>query len=181
MEAKMSTMRMLSLAFTASICWAAVSQAAPVSLNVKYGLWAMTTTGTASGTPPVPAANLARLTPAQRAQVAAAMSKAMGVINQPQTYNSCVTADSLQRGFKDPDLSNGCTQTIVSSTPTDMMVKVACTGSHRMQGTFHFQASSPEAISGTVDMTVSDGGGAMKVDRQITGKWLSADCGDVKP
>lgn len=177
----MSTMRMLSLALCASVCFAAASQAASVSLDLKYGLWAITTTGTSSGAPPVPAADLANLTPAQRAKVAAAMAAAMGAANKPHTYKSCITAASLQRGFKEPDLSNGCTQTILSSTPTDMQVKVACTGRHPMKGTFHFQASSPEAIAGTVDMTVSEGGRSMKVNRQISGKWLAADCGTVKP
>ncbi len=177
----MSNLRILSLALTATLISAAASQAATVSLNLKYGLWEITSAGTTSGVPQVPAAALANLTPAQKAKMQAAIAAAMASAGKPHTYKSCVTAESLQRGFSDPELSNGCTETVVSSTPTDMQVKIACTGRHPMQGTFHFQASSPEAIDGTVDMAVTEGGSAMKVNRQISGKWVAADCGDVKP
>ncbi len=177
----MTNLRILSLALAASVCWAAASQAAPVSLNLKYGLWEITSAGTTSGAPPIPAAALANLPPAQKAKIQAAMAAAMASANTPHTYKSCVTAESIQRGFKDPELSNGCTETVVSSSPTDMEVKIACTGRHQMSGTVHFQASSPEAMNGTVDMTLADGGNSMKVNRQISGKWVSADCGNVKP
>ncbi len=177
----MSKLRILSLALGASVCLAAAGHAAPVSLNVQNGLWNMTTAGTTSGTPTIPAAQLAKLSPAQRAQVAAMMAAALATADKPITYQSCVTPESLQHGFKDPELSGGCTETVVSSTATEMNVKIVCTGSHHMTGSFHVQASSPQAISATAEMTVTDGGGAMKVNRQITGKWVSADCGDVKP
>ena len=177
----MSNMRILSLALTASVCWAAAGQAAPVSLNLKYGLWEVTSVGTTSGAPPIPPAALANLTPAQKAKMQAAIAAAMASSSKPHTYKSCITAESIQHGFRDPDLSNGCTETVVSSTPTDMQVNLACTGRHPMTGTFHFQTSSPEAMSGTVEVNVAGGGNTMKVNRQISGKWVAADCGDVKP
>ncbi len=177
----MSTLRMLSLALSASVCLAAASQAASVSLNLKYGLWEVTSTGTTSGAPPIPAADLANLTPAQKAKMTAALAVAMAASNKPHTYKSCVTAESIQRGFKDPELSNGCTQTVAASTPTSMEVQIACTGRHQMSGTVHFDAPSPQAMNGTIDMTVSEGGNVMKINRQISGKWLAADCGSVKP
>jgi hypothetical protein len=177
----MTTLRMLAIALTASVSLAAAGEAASMSLNLHYGLWEMSSAGTISGAPPIPAADLAKLTPAQRAQMAAVMASAMSAANKPHTFKSCITADSLQRGFKDPELSNGCTQTILSSTSTDMEVKVACTGRHTMDGTFQFQAASPEAINGTIDMSVMEGSNTMKINRTITGRWVGADCGKVKP
>ncbi len=177
----MSNMRILSMALTATALWVAASQAAPVSLNLKYGLWEVTSAGTIKGAPPIPASALANLSPAQKAQMQAAMAAAMASANKPHTYKSCVTAESIQRGFRDPELSNGCTETVVSSTATDMQVKIACTGRQKMSGTIHFQASSPQAMSGVIDVTVAENGGAMKVNRQISGKWVGADCGAVKP
>jgi len=47
-------------------------------------------------------------------------------------------------------------------------------------GAFHFETSSPEAVSGTVNMTVSEGAHSMTMKRVIAGKWIGADCGDVK-
>ncbi len=178
----MKSMRILPLVLTASVLCAAAAQAAAISLNVKLGLWEVTSTGTTSGAPPVPAAALASLSPAQKAKIQAAMAAAMASANKPHTYKSCVTAESIQRGLNpDPQLANGCTQTVVSSSPTDMEVRIVCTGRHQMSGTVHFQASSPEAMSGTVDMALTEGGKVMKVSRQITSKWVSADCGTVKP
>ena len=177
----MITLRILILASAASVALAAAGEAASVSLNLQYGLWEMSSAGTISGAPPIPAADLAKLSPAQRAQMAAIMATAMGAANKPHTFKSCITAESLQRGFKDPEMSNGCTQTVLSSTSSDMEVKVACTGRHQMDGTFHFQAASPEALNGTIAMNVTEGGNTMKIDRTITGKWVSADCGKVKP
>lgn len=177
----MKTLRMMSLVLATSVSWAAASEAASVSFNLKYGLWEVTSVGTTSGTPPLPAAALANMSPAQKAQMAAAMTAVMASINKPKTYKSCITAESLQRGFKDPELSNGCTQTIVSSSASEMEVKFVCTGREKMAGDVHFQTPGPEAMSGTVDMTLSEGGVTMKMNRQMTGKWVSADCGDVKP
>ncbi len=177
----MSKLRILSMALAASVCLAAASHAAPVSLNLKYGLWEVTSAGTTSGAPPIPASTLANLTPAQKAKMQAAIAAAMASSGKPHTYKSCITAESIQRGFKDPELSNGCTETVVSSTQSDMQVKLACTGRQQMTGTLHFQTSSPVAMSGTIDVTVTENGGSMKVNRQISGQWVSADCGDVKP
>jgi hypothetical protein len=47
-------------------------------------------------------------------------------------------------------------------------------------GAFHFETSSPETVSGTVNMTVSEGAHSMTMKRVIAGKWIGADCGDVK-
>ena len=167
----MSNLRTLSMALAASVCLAAASQAAsglaqseirPVGGDLR---------------PAPPAARrkfrrsaLANLTPAQKAKMQAAIAAAMASSSKPHTYKSCITAESIQHGFRDPELSNGCTETVVSSTPTDMQVNLACTGRHPMTGTFHFQTSSPEAMSGTVDVTVAEGGNAMKVNRQISGQ-----------
>ena len=95
----MSALRILSLALSASVCFVAASRAAPVMLNVNPGLWQVTSTGEVSGTPPIPKQQLAKLSPAQRAQVAAAMAAAMGSANKPIVFKQCVTAESLRRGF----------------------------------------------------------------------------------
>ncbi len=178
----MSTLRILSLALSLGVAGVAVSQAAPVSLNVNLGLWEVTSTGQTSGAPPIPTAQLDALPPAQRARIEAAMSAAMAASNKPHVYKECVTAESLQRGLNpDPQMANNCKQTVVSSSPTAMEVQIECTGRQKTTGTVSFETSGPAAMSGTVDMTVTDGTHTMNVTRQLQGKWLGADCGTVKP
>jgi Protein of unknown function (DUF3617) len=179
----MSTLRILSFVLSVSFCWAVASGAAPVSLDVKPGLWEVTSTGEVSGTPPIPAEQLAKLAPAQRAQVVAAMTAAMAAANKPVVFKQCLTEKSLQRGFEpDPNMAkDSCKQTVVSSTSTVLQVQMECTGPQKVSGTIHFEAASSEAVTGTVDMTVSDGGNTIQVSRTLQSKWLGADCGKVKP
>jgi len=179
----MSTLRILSLALSATVCFVAASRAAPITLNVNPGLWQVTSTGEVSGAPPIPQEQLAKLSPAQRAKVAAAMAAAMGSANKPIVFKQCVTAESLQRGFEpDPKMGpNSCTETVVSSTPTAMDLQIECTGPQKASGTVHFEAATPAAFAGKVDITVTDGSHTMKVSRTLQGEWQGADCGNVKP
>jgi hypothetical protein len=50
-----------------------------------------------------------------------------------------------------------------------------------MSGTFRFQALSREAIRGEVSMVLSGGDKPMTSKHTLDGKWLGADCGNVKP
>ena len=49
-----------------------------------------------------------------------------------------------------------------------------------MSGTSHFEAVGPEALTGTIDMTMTDGVRTTTVKRVMLGKWLGADCGNLK-
>jgi hypothetical protein len=62
-----------------------------------------------------------------------------------------------------------------------MEMRLQCRGSMRGDGTYRFEAVSPEAVRGTMTMTVSNGGNTMTVKRVMNGRWLGSDCGNVKP
>ena len=55
-----------------------------------------------------------------------------------------------------------------------------CTGQERTSGHFRFEAVSPEAMTGTIDVTVTNGARTMTIKRVMHGKWLGADCGSLK-
>ena len=67
-------MRRILLAVLATGFGVSASQADPVTINVRTGLWEMTSSGQTTGTPPIPAEAFARLTPEQRAKFEAAMT-----------------------------------------------------------------------------------------------------------
>src|SRR5690348_9441337 len=69
------------------------------TLNVKLGLWEMTTMGEVSGAPPIPPEALARMTPEQRARMQAAMTASLAQQNKPKVRKYCVTQKDLERGL----------------------------------------------------------------------------------
>jgi hypothetical protein len=178
----MSKLRVLPAGLCVTACLTLAAHAAPNALNVKPGLWEMTTTGETSGAPPIPQDTLARMSPEQRAKFEAAMAAGMAHSSAPRVSKQCMTEKSLQRGF-DPGENKGerkCTDTVVSSSATVMEVRQECTGREKMSGHFRFEAVNPEVVNGTINMTVTDGARTMTIKRVMHGKWLGTDCGSLK-
>jgi hypothetical protein len=159
------------------------SLAGQTPLNVKPGLWEMSWTGETSGTPPtLPPDQLAKLTPEQRAKIEAAMEAAIAKGNAPHAIKHCVTQKELDRGLNvDDQNQKSCKQTVVSSTSSVLEVHMECTGRQQSSGTYRIEATSPTTITGALNMVMSDGTHSMTMKRQVAGKWLGADCGEVKP
>jgi hypothetical protein len=143
----------------------------------------MSTSGETTGAPPIPPELLAQMPPDRRAKFEAAIAASRARASAPYTLKRCITPDNLQRGLDvDDKYSNDrCKPTVVSSTASVMDMRVQCAGpKQNVSGTFHFEAAKPEAVTGTINMTISVGGNVMTMKRVIQGKWLGADCGDVK-
>ncbi len=155
--------------------------AAAAQLNVKPGLWEVNMTSESSGQMPIPESMLARLTPEQRARVAAAMQSQM---NRPtaHVYKSCVTRADLDKpfGMDRHDAEENCTDKVLSKSSTSMTVDMECTGKFSVSSIYRWKALSPESVSGTMERTVSQGGHSMKSTGHFTGKWLGADCRAIK-
>lgn len=174
----------LALAFGLTLGAVLATRAQAAAFGAEPGLWEVTTSGTAQGVPPIPPEALARLSPEQKAKFLAAMQAMMARQNATQVVKSCLTAEQLQRG---PTFASrrdkSCQETVVKSTATEIEVREVCNenGRQMMTGMLRFQATSPQTIVGTADVTVGDGDRTMSMHRDISGKWLAADCGAVKP
>ncbi len=173
-------------ALLTSLCvcgFATASAAGPAAINVKPGLWQMSSSGEIKGAPPMPAIPpnvLANMPPAQRARIQAAMAHAMGNAGKPHLYKYCVTEKSLQRGFNPTEQRPGfeCKPTVLSRTASSMDVREECTGPRQhVSGRFHFEAPNPVSMIGTINMTMSEGGHTMHVKRVMHGQWIAANCG----
>jgi hypothetical protein len=174
--------RTVVLTLGVTIGFVMLAHAADPALDVKAGLWELTSTGTMSGAPPIPQEALARMTPEQRAKMESAMQEAIGRNNQPHVSKSCITQKQLEKAPNFAERRDkSCKQIVVSRTASVVETRVECTGPQKMSGTFHFQALSREAIHGDVSMVMSDGNKTMTSKHTIQGKWLGADCGNVKP
>jgi hypothetical protein len=179
-------MRGLRIAFIA-LC---VTAGAPLSvmaadapLAVKPGLWEITSEGQNSGAPAIPPEVLAQMAPELRAQIEARIKEAMAKQSQRRVDKRCVSQQDIDQGFdKIGKMSRGqCTETVISSSPTRREGRVQCTGAGNTSGTYRLQAPNPETIAGTWDMTMGDAGHPMTMKSNMQGKWLGADCGDLKP
>lgn len=150
-------------------------------LNVKAGLWEVTSDGSQSGAPPIPPEALARLSPEQRAQFEAAMRQSAGPHHQ--VSKRCVTQADIAKSFEKMGQMDGgrCTQNVSSSTATLRAGTFSCTGRENASGTYRIEARSRESVIANWNATISNGGKEMKITNTAQGKWLSADCGSVKP
>jgi hypothetical protein len=178
------THRMITLATAAAVALGIAAIAhAQTPMNVKLGLWEMTMTNQMSGMPAMPQVDLSQLPPEQRARVEA-MMKARGGMGggQPMVTKQCITKEKLEKQFYEPHQAKdeSCKQTVVSSTASLQELKVECTGNQKMAGTVRFEAVDNEHVKGAVHFDTEAQGHAMTVDSVINGKWVAADCGDVK-
>jgi hypothetical protein len=162
---------------------AAAAYAAAMPLAVKTGLWEVTVKGEVQGQAAIPPAALAHMTPEQRAQIQARMNSAGGA----HTFKECVTQAELQKGFSVANRgphqgSHDCSQTVVSSSGARLEAHIDCkSGNNHSFGTVRFSAADQGSVNGVVDMTVETQGRTMTVKSTISGHWLGADCGTVKP
>jgi len=147
-------------------------------LNVKLGLWEITTTTQMSGLPQLEPDVLAKMSPAQRAQMEAAFKAEASKGPHKDVSKECVTQKDVDHPFHTAADRKDCKQTIVSTTRTSQEVHMVCTGQHKGTGTFRVTAPNPQTISGDFNLTSGDGAGSMVVKTQLKGRWLGPDCGD---
>lgn len=179
----MSYSRLLFAGLFVSNIFISPGYAAAATLNLKPGLWEVTWTQQTTGGTPVPEDVLARMTPERRTKFDAAMAANDATrASEPRVRKQCITEKSLQRGLNVDENKGGgsCQETLVSSTASVMDMRQECPGRENMSGTSHFEAVGPEALTGTIDMTMTDGVRTTTVKRVMLGKWLGADCGNLK-
>jgi len=149
------------------------------NLNVRTGLWEMTTVAQTSGAPPV---DLSNLTPEQRAKVEAMMGSIMKSAAMPHTIHTCVTQEKLAKSpFEDLDKGGACKRTIVAASATALDVRFECTQERQTtSGEWRFEAATPELLKGSGHMTIERAGKKMESTSSVTAKWVGASCGNVK-
>jgi hypothetical protein len=147
-------------------------------LNVKTGLWETTTTVNTTGTPPIPPEALANMTPQQQAMMQERM-KSMAAQNAvPRTRRECLTQQDIDDAFKKADQNPNCTRTTIASSPKLYEATLSCERERfKGSGKLHIEAPSSDRVVGNTDMTM----GEMHMKANFDGKWISSDCGDVKP
>jgi Protein of unknown function (DUF3617) len=152
---------------------------AETPLAVNPGLWEIVSQRDASGMPQIPPEALEGLPPEKRAQIEEAMKKQ----TKPHVNKACLTEEQLQRGFTlgDKESLKECKRTVLKSTSRVLDMRIECKGERTTVGDIHYEAVDPATMNATINMTMSDGQKTMTMKNVMHGKWLGADCGDVKP
>lgn len=168
--------------------------------DAKPGLWESTTTIEISGMPPMPAMpqltpdQLAKIPEAQRKQVEAMMA-ARGGGGSPRitTAKSCVTKESLAKAmaFANDNNQANCTRKIVSSSSSKLELHMECQPDKTnmtMVGDMTVERMDAEHVKGigtfkNTGTSPATGNAPRTMESKImfSTRWLSADCGDVKP
>jgi len=193
----------LGVALVVILTIAPLNLRAQSTIPVKPGLWEMQTSSGAGGAapaapamptlPPEAEARIAALPPAQQAQVRAAMAGAGSGAAKPAgvTTQACLapntSMDSLLNQAQQRS-SNGmqCTFSNRVQTAGGASYDMSCTGAMgSAKGHTDYKLIDDEHFSSTTHMTITGNaqGQAMTMTRDATttGKFLKADCGDVKP
>lgn len=92
----------------------------------------------------------------------------------------CITKEQVER-MGIPKMSKGCAQDVISQTGNNIKLKFKCTGQFKATGEGEFKAESPKAYTITSHMDAMLAEQMDKLDVNSKGKWLSSDCGNIKP
>lgn len=157
------------------IALSALLSAQAPELNVKLGLWEMTMTMEAAGI--MPPVDVTKQTAHDQALAQAAIRAIAGM--PAMTMKQCMTRENLQQNRYTADRpGTTCTSKVTKATSTTVDMTQACTGTNPSTNEIHVEATSPTKVKITGKQTSGQRGAP--VTFTINGKWLSADCGDVK-
>lgn len=126
-------------------------------------------------------AQLAALPPEQRQKIEA-MMKSRGVTMGAQgtTAKFCLSKEQAAKPAE-PQMAGDCKQTEMTRSGNTMRYKFACTTPQRVSGEGQVSYAGDKAYSGQSTMTTQVNGQPQQMGMGMTGKWLAADCGDIKP
>jgi hypothetical protein len=170
-------MKILKYPAAAALTLVALTAAGADKLNVKVGLWEITSISRFSGMPPLPKEVLDKMTPQQRADMEAKIKAAAAEEPEPEVSSECITQEDLEKPFNSANAEE-CKQTIVRTTRTTQEIRLVCTGKTKGSGTFRVTSPTPETMTGDLDLKVGEGANVMSITSKIKGRWLGADCGD---
>jgi hypothetical protein len=151
-------------------------------LDVKQGLWEVSTTHSMKGMPTagmadIPPDVLAKMPPDQRAKIEAMMS------GKPSTdvRKECITKEKLEKRSAFSNNRGECARTVVSATGRKIEMKIHCVDKNATSdGTAVMEAISTDNVKGTMHIATKTNENNVTMDFTISSKYLGPACGDVK-
>lgn len=185
-------MRLIAIRLAASsvlscaALFAIVGAAAPLPIPpVKPGLWEakMTVLDAAGHEVPAPEqAALSRMPPEARARMAEAMkARGLSMPDPNGAIKSCLTKELFESGRWEQLASDtGCTTNYSALSSSTWKWHSSC-AALKSESDGETVYASAESYRTKVTTTTTVTGTAKTSTRIVQGKWLGADCGDIKP
>jgi hypothetical protein len=175
----MSIRRAISIVLlSGSVAAAALAQGSP-ALNIKFGLWELAVDmGGPGGLPP--GIDLSKMTPEQQAAMAQAMRGRGMTPGAGMAVKMCMTKEKLANGqMRQNRPGQDCKDKVNKSTTTTLDITETCTSTTQppvvTTSELHVEAVSPTNVKMTAQQT-----GSQPMVVNMTGKWVAAECGDIK-
>lgn len=150
--------------------------------RIAHGLWEHSyTMKTRSGLLEGAMNQLAGLAPEQQ-QMMEQMMANQGLSLSPSgnTLQVCITREDAARG-EIPQVDSACTQEIVQRSGNTIKVTFSCASDPPTRGEGELTFLNPKAYTGKAVVFTSVQGISEQMNVEQKGRWLSADCGGVKP
>lgn len=123
---------------------------------------------------------LAKMSPEERKMMESMMaSHGIGISEDGTSVRACVTPEDVARGEL-PQKDENCQQEIIEQSKNSFRIKFSCAGNPSTSGTGEITFSSPKAYTGKSTYVTETDGKTEEMTMTQSGKWLSADCGNIK-
>ncbi len=123
---------------------------------------------------------MANLPPEQRRMMEEMMAaQGMSFDASGQTIRVCVTPEQAARFEFEQD--DECTQQVVQRSGKTVKLTFQCAGDPPTSGEGEFTFSSPTAYKGRAVVNTTTDGRPEQLTMEQSGKWLSSDCGNMRP
>ena len=125
---------------------------------------------------------LAAMPPDQRKAMEQMMAgRGVGTGPKANTFRVCVTKEDAARSMG-PQMADGnCTQEVVQRSAGTLKIKWQCAGREPSSGEGEVTFASDKAYTGKAVMTTTVQGRPETMNVDQSGRWISAECGAVKP
>ncbi len=176
---------------TSLVMLASIAGAVYADSGLKPGLWEMHVTKNAvdgrdqsaqlAGASTRMQEAMARMTPEQRAQMGAMMQHSGVSLAENGGIRMCITPEMARRDVPVVDKDGACKPTNLQRSGNHMSYEITCTkGGTKMTGTGESTISG-DSVSTRSNMTMSTNGQTHQMQTETEMKFVSSNCGDVKP
>lgn len=92
----------------------------------------------------------------------------------------CLTREEIEKGEM-PQMDKNCEQKVTQVAANVLHIKYACKGQHTTQGEGKIIFQNDKAYTGDTKLTTEINGKMETIEGSHSGRWISNDCGDIKP
>ncbi|HQQ62482.1 MAG TPA: DUF3617 domain-containing protein [Pseudomonadales bacterium] len=165
----------------ALVASAAMADGNPLAgLDIKPGLWEIQHKTSLNGQQlPDMQQIMASVPPGMRGQVEDMMKKNGAGLTE-KGLSVCVTAEQIAKAEFANDPKGHCKTSDIKRNGNKLSLKMRC-DDPKGEGETEVIRINPEKWTSVTHMTIEEQGRPQAINSEATGKWLGADCGNIKP